>query len=97
MRHDGYLYAKQTLDLETARPLKRPPNKVCCALWRITFLKCVYKFYAALPAKRVQKNILDLPFKYLIAFVGATGMSAVVIFVGQKFWVFRVRGMESDL
>jgi putative flippase GtrA len=43
------------------------------------------------------KDILDLPFKYLIAFVGATGMSAVVNFVGQKFWVFRVRGMESDL
>ena len=43
------------------------------------------------------KNILDLPFKYLIAFVGATGMSAVVNFVGQKFWVFRVRGMENDL
>jgi len=42
------------------------------------------------------QDIYDVPFKYFIAFVGATGMSAVVNFVGQKFWVFRVRGEESD-
>lgn len=34
-------------------------------------------------------HIIDLPFKYLIAFVGATGMSAVMNFTGQKIWVFR--------
>ena len=33
--------------------------------------------------------VLDLPGKYLIAFVGATGFSAVMNFLGQKFWVFR--------
>jgi len=42
------------------------------------------------------QDIYDVPFKYFIAFIGATGMSAVVNFVGQKFWVFRVRGEESD-
>jgi putative flippase GtrA len=31
----------------------------------------------------------DLPFKYLIAFVGATGICAAFTFVGQKFWIFR--------
>lgn len=42
------------------------------------------------------KDIYDVPYKYFIAFIGATGMSAVVNFAGQKFWVFRVRGEESD-
>jgi putative flippase GtrA len=31
----------------------------------------------------------DLPNKYLIAFIGAAGASAVVNFIGQKFWVFK--------
>lgn len=35
------------------------------------------------------KNVLDLPNKYLIAFVGATGLSAGINFLGQKFWVFK--------
>lgn len=34
-------------------------------------------------------DILDLPFKYFIAFVGATGLSACINFIGQKFWVFK--------
>ncbi|TNF30151.1 MAG: GtrA family protein [Bacteroidetes bacterium] len=34
-------------------------------------------------------SVLDLPYKYFIAFVGATGISACINFVGQKFWVFR--------
>ncbi len=34
-------------------------------------------------------HILDLPNKYFIAFAGATGMSAVLNFAGQKVWVFR--------
>lgn len=34
-------------------------------------------------------DIIDLPYKYLIAFVGATGLSACINFVGQKFWVFK--------
>lgn len=29
-----------------------------------------------------------LPYKYFIAFVGATGASSVLNFIGQKFWVF---------
>ncbi|MCF8465259.1 MAG: GtrA family protein [Flavobacteriales bacterium] len=33
-------------------------------------------------------DVLDLPYKYFIAFVGATGFSAVMNFIGQKFWVF---------
>jgi putative flippase GtrA len=32
-----------------------------------------------------------LPSKYLIAFTGATGLSAVMNFIGQKFWVFQPR------
>lgn len=31
----------------------------------------------------------DIPFKYLVAFVGATGICAAFTFVGQKFWIFR--------
>ena len=32
----------------------------------------------------------ELPYKYLIAFIGATGISASINFLGQKFWVFLV-------
>lgn len=39
-------------------------------------------------------HIIDLPNKYLIAFVGATGMSAVLNFAGQKVWVFRTKSEE---
>lgn len=35
------------------------------------------------------RNLVNLPFKYLIAFVGASGLSAAVSFMGQKFWVFK--------
>jgi len=35
------------------------------------------------------RNLVDLPFKYFIAFVGASGLSAFVSFMGQKFWVFK--------
>ncbi len=31
----------------------------------------------------------DIPFKYLIAFIGATGISSIMNFAGQKFWVFK--------
>ena len=41
------------------------------------------------------KDIYDVPYKYFIAFIGATGMSAIVNFAGQKFWVFRVREDEA--
>jgi len=34
------------------------------------------------------KHLFDLPHKYLVAFVFATGISAVLNFLGQKFWVF---------
>lgn len=34
-------------------------------------------------------SLIDLPFKYLIAFVGASGLSAMFSFMGQKFWVFK--------
>lgn len=30
-----------------------------------------------------------LPFKYLIAFVGATGTCSAFNFIGQKFWIFK--------
>ncbi len=33
--------------------------------------------------------LANLPFKYLIAFCGASGMSALVNFTGQRFWVFK--------
>lgn len=39
-------------------------------------------------------HIIDLPNKYLIAFVGATGMSAVLNFAGQKVWVFRTKSED---
>ena len=31
----------------------------------------------------------EVPNKYLVAFVGATGICAAFTFVGQKFWIFR--------
>lgn len=36
-----------------------------------------------------------VPFKFLIAFVIATGTSAVFNFVGQKLWVFSKKGNEE--
>lgn len=38
-----------------------------------------------------------LPNKYLIAFAGATGLSAVMNFVGQKFWVFHTKRAATVL
>jgi putative flippase GtrA len=35
------------------------------------------------------RGFINLPFKYLIAFVGASGLSASFSFMGQKFWVFK--------
>ncbi|NCT10462.1 MAG: GtrA family protein [Flavobacteriia bacterium] len=35
------------------------------------------------------KYLIDLPNKYLIAFLGATCVSALINFAGQKFWVFK--------
>ena len=35
------------------------------------------------------ESLFDLPNKYFIAFVGATGVSASINFIGQKFWVFK--------
>jgi putative flippase GtrA len=37
-------------------------------------------------------HIIDLPNKYFIAFIGATGFSAIMNFIGQKFWVFKAGG-----
>lgn len=37
------------------------------------------------------KDLIDLPHDYIIAFIGATGVSAVFNFMGQKFWVFTKR------
>lgn len=34
----------------------------------------------------------DVPYKYLIAFVGATGFCATFNFLGQKFWIFKAPG-----
>jgi len=28
--------------------------------------------------------------KYLVAFIGATGVSSIINFIGQKFWVFKI-------
>lgn len=36
-----------------------------------------------------------LPFKYLLAFIGATGISAILNFSGQKFWVFRDSSIKN--
>lgn len=35
------------------------------------------------------KNLIDLANKYLVAFIGAPGVSALLNFAGQKFWVFK--------
>lgn len=37
------------------------------------------------------KNFVDLPNKYFIAFMGATGASALMNFTGQKIWVFKTK------
>ncbi|MEH6679519.1 MAG: GtrA family protein [Sediminicola sp.] len=36
-----------------------------------------------------QEYLAWVPKKYLVAFIGAAGISAVMTFLGQKFWVFR--------
>jgi len=35
------------------------------------------------------QTIINLPYSYLLAFIGATGISALINFAGQKFWVFK--------
>ena len=35
-----------------------------------------------------------VPFKYFVAFVIATGVCATFTFLGQKFWIFRVKEVE---
>ena len=40
-------------------------------------------------------SVINLPHKYLIAFIGATGVSALVNFAGQKFWVFRHEEVQA--
>jgi putative flippase GtrA len=39
--------------------------------------------------------IFDFPFKYFIAFIGATGFSSIFNFLGQKFWVFADKTPEE--
>jgi putative flippase GtrA len=39
-----------------------------------------------------QDLFAGLPYKYLIAFVGATGFCAAFNFLGQKFWIFKAPG-----
>jgi putative flippase GtrA len=36
-----------------------------------------------------QEYLAWVPKKYLVAFIGAAGLSATMTFLGQKFWVFR--------
>lgn len=36
-----------------------------------------------------QPMLADVPGKYLVAFVGATGACSIFNFLGQKFWIFR--------
>jgi len=43
----------------------------------LIFLLYRYSFFAV------------IPYKYFIAFAGATGFSSLINFTGQKFWVFR--------
>ncbi len=43
----------------------------------LIFLLYRYSFFAG------------IPYKYFIAFAGATGFSSLINFTGQKFWVFR--------
>lgn len=42
------------------------------------------------------RNLVDVPHKYIIAFVGATVVSALMNFAGQKFWVFTSNGNETE-
>jgi putative flippase GtrA len=42
------------------------------------------------------KDLLNLPYKYFIAFIGATCASAALNFLGQKFWVFKDEGVPHD-
>jgi putative flippase GtrA len=37
----------------------------------------------------------DVPYKYFIAFAGATGFCASFNFLGQKFWIFKSPGSED--
>lgn len=42
-----------------------------------------------------QPVFAEVPFKYLIAFVGATGFCSAFNFVGQKFWIFKLDEEEA--
>jgi len=37
-----------------------------------------------------------IPYKYFIAFVGATGISSLLNFMGQKFWVFKLKQVSEE-
>jgi putative flippase GtrA len=41
------------------------------------------------------QDVYDIPYKYFVAFIAATGASAAFNFTGQKFWVFREGLAES--
>jgi putative flippase GtrA len=62
------------------------------ALYGVSLFLNVFTNSATLYILEAYKDIYDVPYKYFIAFIAATGISAVVNFLGQKFWVFRVRG-----
>jgi len=44
-----------------------------------------------------QVAFAEVPFKYFIAFVGATGFCATFNFLGQKFWIFKSPGPLDEL
>ncbi|MHB1195589.1 MAG: GtrA family protein [Lutibacter sp.] len=59
------------------------------ALYGIALLINVGTNSALLYILHQYSRFFNLPFKYFIAFVGASGLSASVSFMGQKFWVFK--------
>lgn len=64
------------------------------ALYGVSLLINVFANKFALNLLHENTLFEDLPYKFRIAFVFATGTSAVFNFIGQKLWVFSVKDEE---
>ncbi len=63
------------------------------AIYGISLLLNVGINSALLQLLHGQEAFAAIPYKYFVAFVGATGFCSVFNFLGQKFWIFRVKAV----
>lgn len=65
-------------------------------LYGVSLMINVFMNKLALYILHENELFMELPYKFLIAFVFATGVSAVFNFAGQKLWVFSVKEEEES-